>query len=46
MLEGRICPVEETTFLIDEKWLESFVRSIVIKTLAEVHWNERDKKDE
>ncbi len=34
-LEGRIYPIDETTFLIDEKWLESFVRKIVDKMEGE-----------
>ena len=39
----EICLVHEDGYLqIDSKWLESFVRSIVIKTLSEVHWEERN----
>ena len=34
-LEGRIYPIDETTFLIDEKWLEEFVRNMIDKVLKE-----------
>lgn len=35
---------EGLTISVDEKWLERFVRAIVIKTLAEVHGEEKENK--
>ena len=44
-LEGRIYPIDETTFLIDEKWLEAFVRNMIDKVLKERAEKQTKKHD-